>query len=187
MTDYYLTDAELKHVKVLPQSGQTGMTREQWDLLSSESQRKLYYEYSAGAHPTKWDDKTNALPRAHEPERGKWDATAGKGYEVDPAELRKLARDMKYKLDMWKSKLNAVGTISITTSDFGDAQGAEAFVGVVNASKAGFHAYIVAIEGAYTGVIKKLMATADQYDEAHGKTKKQVDGVEPMTGKPSIG
>ncbi|WUH98138.1 hypothetical protein OHR68_32240 [Spirillospora sp. NBC_00431] len=187
MSDYYLTDEELKHVKLFPGADQTGMTRDQWNDLSEYTQRRLYFEYSAGADAGKWDDKTNTLPRGHEPERAKWDAKAEKGYEVDPQELRQLAKDMKYKLDIWKRKLDAVGTTSISPSDLGNTQGAGKFVEVANASKSGFQAYITAVETAYTGVIGKLKATADQYDAAHGKTKKQVDGVDPKTGDPNLG
>ncbi|MFB4308694.1 hypothetical protein [Actinomadura sp. GTD37] len=161
------------------------MTRDEWDNLSESRQRELYFDYSGGADAKTWDDPSNALPRGQQPERGDWKATAEKGYEVDPAELRSLAGDMKYKLDIWKRKLNKVGTTSISQADLGNIQGSEEFVNVVNASKSGFQEYITAIETAYLGVIENLKATADQYENAHGNTQKTVNATDPG-GTPNL-
>lgn len=195
MSDYYLTDEELARVETrIPFTGgpgpaddtvQHGLTREQWDNLPEYQQRQLYFEYSAGADAGKWDDPDNALPRGQEPERGEWKATAEDGYDVDPAELRELAGDMKYKLDIWKRKLDKVGTASITQGDLGNIQGSAEFVEVVNASRSGFQEYIGAIESAYLGVIEKLKATADRYEDAHGRTNSTVNGVDP-SGTPDL-
>ncbi|MEV4671127.1 MULTISPECIES: hypothetical protein [Actinomadura] len=200
MSDYYLTDAELAkvvHDRYVGAAGRdesgeipeyqtvTGMTRDEWNNLSESRQRELYFDYSAGADAGKWNDPSNALPRGTQPERGEWKAKAEDGYEVDPAELRSLAGDMKYKLDIWKRKLNKVGATSITQADLGNIQGSEQFVNVATASKTGFQEYIGAIETAYLGVIENLKRTADQYENAHGNTKKNVDGVNP-TGDPNL-
>ncbi|TDB95623.1 hypothetical protein [Actinomadura sp. 7K534] len=200
MSDYHLTDEELARVEHQRYVGQgeytesgptpeyesvTGMTREEWDNLTESRQRELYFEYSAGADAGKWDDPDNALPRGQVPERGEWNAKAEDGYEADPAELRQIARDMKYKLDIWKRKLDAVATTSVTEADLAGIQGSGEFVGVVNASKAGFQEYIGAVESAYRGVISRLYATADQYDTAHGNTQSRVGGVDP-SGTPDL-
>ncbi|MFG2084956.1 MULTISPECIES: hypothetical protein [unclassified Spirillospora] len=193
MSDYYLTDEELARIDhtfpgqmhgnySTPAEHVQSPTRDEWNDLSESEQRELYFKYSAGADAGKWNDASNTLPRGTEPQRGEWNATAEKGYDVDPAELRQLARDMQYKLDIWKRKLDKVATTSITQGDLGNIQGSEEFVGVVNASKSGFSEYIGAIEGAYLGVISRLNATADQYENAHGNTKTTVDGVNPDLG-----
>ncbi|MES9539369.1 hypothetical protein [Actinomadura sp. NPDC000600] len=195
---FHLTDEQLKNVEYTEtvganqySAGQTvtvhGLTQDEWDDLPEWRQRDLYYEYSAGAHAGKWDDPKNALPRGQEPDRSKWDMKAEKGYDVDPAELRQLAKDMKYKLDIWKRKLNQVGTTQISTADLGGAKGSEKFVEVANSSKSGFQEYISAIEGAYNGVITKLNATADQYENAHHNTNTRVKGVNPTgNGNPNL-
>ncbi|TDC90345.1 hypothetical protein [Actinomadura sp. 7K507] len=200
MSDYYLTDAELatiEHQRYAGSAGRdesgeipeyesvVGMTRDEWNNLSEARQRELYFEYSAGADAGNWDDPDNALPRGTEPQRGEWDAKAGDGYDVDPAELRSLAGDMQYKLDIWKRKLDKVGTTSVTQGDLGNIQGSEQFIGVVNASKSGFQQYIGAIETAYKSVIQKLRTTADQYETAHGNTQSTVNGVDP-SGNPNL-
>jgi hypothetical protein len=193
MTDYNLTPEQLAKVEYTYtvgaseySPGQTvevhGLTQQEWDDLPEWRQRDLYYEYSAGADAGKWDDPKNALPRGETPDRSEWNLKAEKGYEVDPGELRQLARDMKYKLDIWKRKLNKVGGTSITTADFGGIKGSDKFVELTTASKTGFQEYITAIETAYNGVIGKLNATADQYENAHGNTENRVNGVDPTGG-----
>lgn len=193
MSDYYLTDEELAridhtfggewHGNYQTSSNHVeSPTRAEFNNLSEDEQRELYFKYSAGADAGKWDDADNALPRGQQPARGDWNATAEEGYDVDPGELRSLASDMQYKLDIWKRKLDKVGTTMVTEADLGNIQGSAEFVGVVNASKAGFQEYIGAIQGAYLGVIEKLRATADQYETAHGNTQSTVSGVDPGGG-----
>jgi hypothetical protein len=198
MTDYHLTDEQLKNVEYTYTTGQSeysagethtvhGLTQQEWNDLPEWRQHDLYYQYSAGADAGKWDDPKNALPRGDTPDRSKWDLKAEKGYDVDPGELRQLAKDMKYKLDIWKRKLNKVGGTSITTSDLGDIKGSGKFVELTSASKNGFQEYISAIEEAYNGVIGKLNATADQYENAHHNTKNTVNGVDPTgSGNPNL-
>jgi hypothetical protein len=193
LTDEQLAKVEYTYVVGATQysPGQTvevhGLTQQEWDDLPEWRQRDLYYEYSAGADAGKWNDPANALPRGQQPDRSDWKLQAEKGYDVDPAELRQLAKDMKYKLDIWKRKLNKVGGTSITTADLGGTKGSEKFVEVSTASKNGFQEYITAIETAYNGVIGKLNATADQYENAHHITKKQVDGSGPTgSGNPNL-
>jgi len=164
-----------------------GLTRQEWNDLPEWRQRDLYYEYSGGADAGKWDDPANALPRGQQPDPSPWKLTAEKGYDVDPGELRQLASDMKYKLEIWKRKLNKIGGTSITTADLGGTQGSAKFVAVATASKNGFQEYITAVETAYNGVISKLKLTADQYENAHHTTKKQLGGLDPAgNGNPNL-
>ncbi|WP_030173546.1 hypothetical protein [Spirillospora albida] len=195
--EFHLTDEQLKKVQYTEYVGGghgappaeikvNGLTQDQWDDLPEWRQRQLYYEYSTGADAGKWDDPKNALPRGTQPERGEWKAQAKDGYDVDPAELRKLANDMKYKLDIWKRKINQVGATNITTKDLGDTKGSDKFVEVATASKTGFQQYISSIETAYNAVIGKLRATADQYENAHNNTSKKVGDVDPGSGAPDL-
>lgn len=190
MSDYYLTDEELAKIDhtfggewhgnyQTPSEHVQSPTREEFNNLSEEEQRTLYFEYSAGADAGKWDDPDNALPRGQEPERGEWNAKAGEGYEVDPAELRQLAGDMQYKMDIWKRKLDAVGTSSITQPDLGNTPGSEQFVELANASKTGFQNYIGQVQAAYSQVITNLNLTADQYENAHSNTQSTVNNANP--------
>lgn len=196
MTDYHLTDEQLSKAEYTYTTGGYhgapvqehtvhGLTRDEFNDLPEWRQRDLYYEYSSGANAGKWDDPKNALPRGNTPERGDWNVKAEKGYEVDPGELRQIAKDMKYKLDIWKRKLDGVGTTSIGAADLGNTKGAPKFVELATASKTGFQQYIGDIEKAYNGVIAKLKMTADQYDAAHGKTDGQVKSVNP-SGNPNL-
>ncbi|TQM67200.1 hypothetical protein FHX41_0805 [Actinomadura hallensis] len=193
MSDYRLSDEELASINhtfegqwhgnyKTPDQVVESPTREEFNNLPEWQQRELFFKYSAGADAGKWDDPKNALPRGTEPERGKWTAKAEEGYEVDPDELRALASSMQYKMQIWKRKLDKVATISVSQADLGNIQGSEEFVGVVNASKAGFQEYIGAIQTAYNGVIERLKATADQYENAHSKTQSTVGGVDPSAG-----
>lgn len=163
---------------------QHGLTQQEWDDLPEWQQRQYFYEYSAD--PGKPGDPANRLPRGKEPDR-QWGQQADKGYDVDPAELRQLAKDMQYKLDIWQTKLNRVGATSITTADLGNTKGAGDFVDVANQSKTGFQEYITAIVTSYKGVIRKLQATADSYENAHHKIQGQVNGVNPTAaGNPNL-
>ncbi|MFD0691567.1 hypothetical protein [Actinomadura fibrosa] len=190
MSKYHMTPEQLAKVEHTYTTGygeytqvetQHGLTQQEFNDLPEWQQRQYYYEYGPGVNAGHPDDPANRLPRAHEPVRG-WDQKAGKGYEVNPGELRTLAKDMQYQLDIWVNNLNKVGSVAITTKDFGDAPGAENLVEVMNASKTGFNEYIGAIQTAYKGVIGKLKATADSYENAHHTTDGQVNGVKPTGG-----
>lgn len=196
MSKYHLTPEQLAKVDHTYTTGasrysagqthtQHGLTQQEWDDLPEWRQRQYYYEYGPGAHAGKPTDPENRLPRGHEPDR-QWGQKAAKGYEVDPGELRQLARDMQYKLDVWKAKLNKVGATAITTADLGNTKGSDKFVELATQSKTGFQEYITAIETAYNGVIGKLKATADGYEAAHGKTQGQVHSVNTGNGNPNL-
>ncbi|OLT10835.1 hypothetical protein BJF79_25530 [Actinomadura sp. CNU-125] len=92
---------------------------------------------------------------------------------------------MQYLMDGWKSKLTKVSSTSITSVDLGSVQGSETFAELASQTRMGFGEYITAIQTAYTGVIEKLKATADRYDDAEGTTGGQVNGVDP-SGTPNL-
>jgi hypothetical protein len=159
---------------------QHGLTQQEWDDLPEYEQRQLYYQYSPDAgKPT---DPSNQLPRGSQPDDDKWGIEADKGYEVDPAELRRLASDMHSQFTGWQQRLGKVQGISVSTANLGGAPGSEKFVDLASQSRDGFGRYIQNITEAYNGVIEKLKATADSYEAAHGKTQSQVNSVHPGNG-----
>lgn len=158
------------------------MTREEWNDLSEEEQREYFIEYGPGSDAGQVGAQNNSLPRGTEPDRSEWKFEAKDGYDVNWEELRKLANDMQYKLDGWKSKLSKVSSTSITTADLGSVKGSETFVELTSQTRTGFGEYINAIQTAYTDVIGKLKATADQYENAENNTGGQVNGVDDPSG-----
>ncbi|MFD0902536.1 hypothetical protein [Actinomadura sediminis] len=197
MTEYHMTDEQLSQIvhttTISHKDGitesQTGLTRAEWNDLSEDDQRKYYYQYGPGVNAGQPDDPQNAIPRGTEPERGEWKMEAEKGYDVNWKELRKIAQDMQYQMDGWKAKLNKVSSVSISTATLGNVKGSETFVELTNQTKTGFNEYIGAIQTAYNGVIEKLKATADQYENAENNTHGRTNSVNPSGGPqaPNLG
>ncbi|WP_131739487.1 hypothetical protein [Actinomadura roseirufa] len=153
-----------------------GFTQAEWDRLPEQTQRNYYYEYSVGAG--KPSDPANRLPRTNTPD-GEWGFEAGKGYEVDPEELRRLAGQMNSKFTAWEAKLKKVSRVNITKASLGNIEGGEQFEELAGQTRDGFGTYLNDITAAYKGVIAKLTATADAYDVAHGKTVQAVNQANP--------
>ncbi|MFC5184034.1 hypothetical protein [Actinomadura harenae] len=192
MSKYHLTPSQLAQVDHTYMVGygeyaqpkeQHGLTQKEFDALPEYQQREYFYKYGPGMHAGHPGDADHKLPR-EDPDRT-WKADAQPGYKVDPEELRGIARDMQYKLDVWQQKLNAVQGISVSTEHLGNIKGSQDFVDLVNQSKTGFGQYISDIVGSYKGVIGKLNAAADAYEQAHDTTKKQVGQVD-TSGTPNL-
>ncbi|MBW8485258.1 WXG100 family type VII secretion target [Actinomadura parmotrematis] len=156
----------------------TGMTQAQWDALSPEDQKSLYVQY-AGQDIK--DPKDMDVPRSTPPDGKNFDPKAEKGYEVDPGELRALAKKMGQDLDGWMKHFGAVKGTSITTAAVTSTDAGSSFAKVTEEVKTNFDQQIGLISKAFNGLITKLNSTADAYEAAHHSTKKAVDTV-PTSG-----
>ncbi|MEU9021842.1 hypothetical protein [Actinomadura sp. NPDC048394] len=175
--DYTYTTGAGEYTQVQTQHG---LTQQEWNDLPEYEQRQLYYQYSPDAgKPT---DPSNALPPGSPLDDKKWDIEAGKGYEVDPKELRDLASKMHSEFTGWQQRLGKVQKIAISTGNLGNTPDSQKFVDLASQSRDGFGQYIQDITKAYNGVIEKLKATADGYENAHHTTQKQVNSVNPGGG-----
>ncbi|RFU39469.1 hypothetical protein DZF91_22190 [Actinomadura logoneensis] len=192
MSKYHLTPGQLAQIDHVYTVGygeyaqakeQKGLTQQEFDALPEYQQREYFYKYGPGMHAGHPGDADHKLPK-QEPDRN-WKAEAHPGYKVDPEELRAIARDMGYKLEAWRHQLTAVTRINVTPEHLGNIKGSGDFTTLVEQSKNNYGAFINDIVTAYKGVITKLNAAADAYEQAHDTTKKQVAKVD-TSGTPNL-
>ncbi|MFC4912852.1 hypothetical protein [Actinomadura gamaensis] len=149
----------------------TKMTDQEWNALTEDEKKSYWLQYAGDPG----SPKDHPVQRKETPDDSPWKYEAQKGYDVDPKTLRDLADKMEGEMNGWKSKLNRVQTINITTQNVTDYQAGKDFVDIATTSKTAFGQYITDITSTWNAVIGRLRATATEYERAHHKTKDAVD------------